>query len=35
MSLLKIRQIEEEISKDPALRYLSIIKKPSVKKGER
>lgn len=35
MSLLKIRQIEEEISKDHTLRYFSIINKPVVKKCER
>lgn len=34
MSSLKIRQIEEEISKDHTLRYFSIINKPVVKKCE-
>lgn len=35
MSSLKIRQIEEEISKDHALRYFSIFKKSGVKNVER
>jgi len=35
MSSLKIRQIAEEISRDQALRYFSIIKKPGVKYCER
>ena len=35
MSSLKIRQIEEEISRDHTLRYLSIIKKPGAKKCKR